>query len=300
MVGKRGSAVRQIPEIDRKADIPGPQRIAAAAKFAPRIAALRDGGHRKGPGALDPDCVVRAAIEFQERIAMRRCHGRGRALAQGTCVPRELAAPEQRSSSSADSNGASAKVVTMPGAPWQCWPQPRRGAVLDDARWPVIPRWSAKRCSRALRDGAGDLHALVGLQPVPARSSGSCFRHNHAPGPALLVASVEIWVQSGPRPVSSRSDRSRATCVSNRARQRGSSSSRACECRRASSRHAPHQFADRKRVFMSAPAINRVGEGRRAAQPHHGKRRSEVAEQQQHAPNSLLGKFRPVSLDQAR
>ncbi len=62
--------VLAIPEIDRKADIAGPQRIAALAKFPPRFAALRNGGHRKGPGALEPNRIMRAAIEFQESIAV--------------------------------------------------------------------------------------------------------------------------------------------------------------------------------------------------------------------------------------
>src|SRR5689334_916872 len=59
-----------VPKVNRKADIAGPKRIPSTANGHLGAAILDDGRHGKLARAVEPDRVVRAAIEFQERVAI--------------------------------------------------------------------------------------------------------------------------------------------------------------------------------------------------------------------------------------
>src|SRR5438552_8376649 len=113
---------------------------------------------------------MRTAIEFQKGVAMAAgAMTKVRALAQRTCVPCELATPEQqmvqfcrvkRCVGEGRHHAWSAVTVLA---------KVRRLAVLDGARRPgdfrLGPPGGEAEC---LRDGTGDLRALYGLQPGPA------------------------------------------------------------------------------------------------------------------------------------
>src|SRR3954447_23523126 len=59
-----------IPKINGKADIASPKRIPSAASDDLGAAILDDGRHREWAGAVEPNRVVGAAVEFQECVAI--------------------------------------------------------------------------------------------------------------------------------------------------------------------------------------------------------------------------------------
>jgi len=126
-VRKRGSPVR----ITDRPQGQGPpvHTENVRAKLGARRAALREAGTWRKP----------APRSSQIGTAVRRCsvgtrsvpHGpwqRFEPFASGPAAPGEVTASTSKASSCGDlRKGASANVVTIPGAPWQCWQRSARG-----------------------------------------------------------------------------------------------------------------------------------------------------------------------------
>jgi hypothetical protein len=82
-----------------------------------RLGALGYSGCGECPGAFEPNSIACSAIELEKRISIAACAVTEiGTLGEQTCFP--TPANQQNSR---NLNGASANVVTMPGAPWQCW-----------------------------------------------------------------------------------------------------------------------------------------------------------------------------------
>src|SRR5512146_8710 len=68
--GESRLRLHAIAEIDRKADIPGPQRVASLAMALARLVGLHDAMHREGARAFEPLAIGRPDVELQERVAI--------------------------------------------------------------------------------------------------------------------------------------------------------------------------------------------------------------------------------------
>ena len=59
-----------VPKVNGKADVAGPKGIPSAAHDCLRAAILDDGRHGELACAVEPNRVVRAAVEFEECVAI--------------------------------------------------------------------------------------------------------------------------------------------------------------------------------------------------------------------------------------
>ena len=81
-----------MPQVHGKADVAGPQGVAASAKLIARLAALGYSGYGECSGVFEPHSIVCSAMELEERIAIAACAMTEiGTLGERTCFPSQPA-----------------------------------------------------------------------------------------------------------------------------------------------------------------------------------------------------------------
>ena len=65
-----GGRISARPQVDRKAEVSGPKRVAVPTELLKVSLALLDGVHREATSALEPDRILGPVEELQERVSV--------------------------------------------------------------------------------------------------------------------------------------------------------------------------------------------------------------------------------------
>jgi hypothetical protein len=110
-----------IPKVNCETDVAGPQGIPSAANGCMNGAILHNGRHRELACAVEPNGLVRAAVELEERVAIpTRAVAKIEPLVSGPAAQVNRPPSKRSASNSGAAKGAPANVVIIPGAPRQC------------------------------------------------------------------------------------------------------------------------------------------------------------------------------------
>ena len=115
-------AADAVPQIDRETRIAGPERVAPPTEGGASSPDLIYCCHGECPRSLQPDRFTGPLIKLEEGVAVTSGPmAQVRPFGERPSVPGQFAPSLKQALNSGVVKGASANVVTIPAAPWQCW-----------------------------------------------------------------------------------------------------------------------------------------------------------------------------------